>query len=161
QEAAKDLTSLDSAALLERLEYWTRRTLIDFARDSLKPTVLAAVAMGNLERGLRNLRPERVRSALGELTLGVRPDPEADLPGALRALTAGKIDRSTFLEKFGHRGSQEMELSQPRWCEKPETLTISNAQAHEKLSMGFESSSFDQIAVEAKLSPAQKNGLEG
>jgi hypothetical protein len=25
-----------------QLEAWTRRTLIDFARDSLKPTVLAA-----------------------------------------------------------------------------------------------------------------------
>jgi pyruvate,water dikinase len=161
QEARKDLASVDSAALLEQLEYWIRRTLIDFARDSLKPTVLAAVAMGNLERGLRNLGPERVRSALGELTLGIRPDPEADLPAALRDLAAGKIDHSTFLEKFGHRGSQEMELSQPRWSEKPETLTLLTEQAHGKPSRGFESSAFDQIAAEAKLSPTQKKNLQG
>src|SRR5260370_2844518 len=66
QEMSKEITSLDSAVLLERLDFWVRRTLIDFARDSLKPTVLAAVAMGNLERGLRSLGPERTRAALGE-----------------------------------------------------------------------------------------------
>src|SRR5437660_7416380 len=126
---SQELSSLDSAALIERLDLWIRRTLIDFARDSLKPTVLAGVAMGNLERGLRSLGPERTRAALGELTLGVRPDPEADLPGALRDLAAGRIERSAFVEQFGHRGSQEMELSQPRWNENSEMLNHVAAQA--------------------------------
>ncbi len=159
QEAAQEFSSRSSAALLERLEFWIRRTLVDFARDSLKPTVLAAVAMGNLERGLRGLGPERTRAALGELTLGVHPDPEADLPGALRALAAGQMERSGFLERFGHRGNQEMELSQPRWRENPETLDHLATQAHGKPSVGFDTGSFDRIATEAKLSPGQRENL--
>jgi pyruvate,water dikinase len=160
REATQEISSLNSAALIERLEYWIRRTLIDFARDSLKPTLLAAVAMGNLERGFRGLGPERTRSALGELTLGVRPDPEADLPGALRDLAAGQIERSAFLERFGHRGNQEMELSQPRWSEIPESLNQLAPQAHGKPSVGFDTLPFDRIATEAKLSPSQRPNLE-
>src|SRR5262249_23121353 len=44
KEMSQEISGLDSAFFLERLEFWIRRTLIDFARDSLKPTVLAAVA---------------------------------------------------------------------------------------------------------------------
>lgn len=161
QEAAKDISSLDSAELLERLEFWIHRTLIDFARDSLKPTVLAAVAMGNLERGLRALGPEKTRAALGELTLGIRADPEADLPGALRDLAAGRIERSAFLQRFGHRGNQEMELSQPRWIEKPETLDQLPAQTHGMPSVSFDTGSILRIAAEANLYSGQRTTLEG
>jgi len=159
-EAAQDISTLDSAALLERLEFWIRRTLIDFARDSLKPTVLAAVAMGNLERGLRGLGPERSKAALRELTLGVRADAEADLPGALLDLASGRIERPTFIEQFGHRGNQEMELSQPRWSERPEMVNHLATHVHGKSSVGFDSSSFERIAAEAKLSASQRRSLD-
>jgi pyruvate,water dikinase len=122
-ETQQDLTALDESALLKRLEYWIQRTLVEFARDSFKPTVLAGVAMTNLEQSLkRSLGPERAHRAIGELVMGVRPDPEADLAGALHDLAAGRLDRATFLNRFGHRGSQEMELSQPRWAEEPAGL---------------------------------------
>ena len=115
---AEDLAALDPPALLERLEYWTRRTLVDFARDSLKPTALAAIAMRDVEDKLRrSSAPGRTPAAVGDLTTGVRPDPEADLPGALSELAAGRLERAVFLKHFGHRGSQEMELAQPRWSE--------------------------------------------
>jgi pyruvate,water dikinase len=97
---------------------------------------------------------------LGELTLGVRPDPEADLPGALRELAAEQIDRSEFLKRFGHRGNQEMELSQPRWHEKPESLNLFTDQAHRQQSVGLEASPLERIAVEAKLSDSQRNIFE-
>ena len=42
--AEENLGALEMPALLQRLEHWTRRTLHDFARDSLKPTVLANLA---------------------------------------------------------------------------------------------------------------------
>jgi pyruvate,water dikinase len=115
---AEDLAALDPPALLARLEHWTRRTLLDFARDSLKPTALAAIAMRDVETKLRaKLGPGRVAAAVGALTTGVRPDPEADLPGAMNELAAGRLDRAVFLQHFGWRGSQEMELAQPRWSE--------------------------------------------
>jgi pyruvate,water dikinase len=120
QGTAEDLTRLDGPALLERLEHWTRRTLLDFARDSLKPTALAGLAMAKVERMLTpSLGPERTRTAIGELTMGVRPDPEADLPGAINDLVADRIDGAAFIKRFGHRGSQEMELAKPRWAEAP------------------------------------------
>src|SRR5207248_2266924 len=118
--AGEDWSRLDPPALVEKLDFWVRRTLVEFARDSLKPTALAAIALTNLERWLkRKLGPERTRTALGELSMGVRPDPEADLPAALTDLVEGRLDRDTFLARFGHRGSQEMELAQPRWSEDP------------------------------------------
>ena len=50
---AEDFAALDAPALLDRLEHWTRRTLVDFVRDSLKPTVLAAIVMRDVENKLR------------------------------------------------------------------------------------------------------------
>jgi pyruvate,water dikinase len=107
--AAQDLSQLSTAALRERLENWVRRTLFEFARDSLKPTALAAITLKNVEKVmLGRLGPERTNAALGELSLGARPDPEADLSGAVQDLIASRLDRAAFLECFGHRGSQEM-----------------------------------------------------
>jgi pyruvate,water dikinase len=162
--AAEDWTALDESTLLERLDYWTRRTLYDFARDSLKATVLAAVAMGKLEYLLgRALGPERARAAINELTMGVRPEPDADLAGGLRDLRAGRLDRAAFLERFGHRGWQEMELAQPRWAEDPQALdrvvpggeSAAPAEAAQPPAAAWE-----RIAAEAKLSSLQRTLLE-
>src|SRR5262249_7991266 len=112
REAGQDISDLEPAKLLERLNYWIQRTLQDFARDSLKPTALAAVALGNLERALARLLPaqgdasqmDRAQAALRELVMGVRPDPDTDLPGAIGDLAAGRLERTAFLQRFGHRG---------------------------------------------------------
>jgi pyruvate,water dikinase len=167
REATHGLDSLDTQALLQRLEQWIQRTLHDFARESLKPTALAAVAMANLERALqRPLGPDRSRAALGELVMGVRPDPEADLPGAVGELAAGRLDRETFLKRFGHRSSQEMELAHPRWAEEPAALdqlvNQTGGQAREAKHEGTEwTGVWKRIAEEAKLSDSQRAKLEG
>jgi rifampicin phosphotransferase len=123
QENGRDLTRDQPPALIGRLKFWTNRTLVDFARDGLKPTALAAVAMAKLQGELsRRLGAERARAAVGELAMGVHPDPQADLPTALRQLADGQLDRAIFLTHFGHRGSEEMELLQPRWIEDPTAL---------------------------------------
>jgi pyruvate,water dikinase len=159
--AEENLSKLDDAALLERLEHWIRRTLYDFARESLKATVLGAVAMGKVELVLtKPLGAERVRSALGELTMGVRPEPEADLPGAIRDLGEGKIDRATFLARFGHRGPQEMELSQPRWSEGSASLDGARRASEGQSLAGASGSNWERIAAEAKLSSLQRQIVE-
>jgi pyruvate,water dikinase len=115
---AGDLDKLDPPALRVELERWIERTLVVFARDSLKPTALAAIALDSLERQLaRTLGRDRARSAVVELIMGVRPDPDADPAHGLRELAEGRLERSEFLRRFGHRGGQEMELSRPRWAE--------------------------------------------
>jgi pyruvate,water dikinase len=167
REAAQDVSPLDTAALLQRLEHWIGRTLHDVARDTLKPTVFAAVAMENLKQALqRPLGPDRARAALGELVMGVRPDPEADLPGAVGELAAGRLDRATFLQRFGHRSSQEMELAHPRWAEEPAALDQLVARGrgggHEGRAESIDSAAaWSRIAQEAKLSDSQRAKLEG
>jgi pyruvate,water dikinase len=158
--AEEDLSKLDDQALQDRLQHWIQRTLHDFARDSLKPTALAGLAMGKLEQALqRSLGAERTRAALGELVMGVRPDPEADLPGAVRDLAAGALDRAAFLQRFGHRGSQEMELAQPRWAEEPALLDRLLGQGQAAPAVSAPADAWERIAAEAKLTDAQKSAL--
>jgi pyruvate,water dikinase len=122
-EAATDWSSLDATLLRQRLEFWIRRTLIEFARDALKPGVLAAQAVDRLERVvLRALGPEQGRTAVQQLLVNLHPTGEADLARATDELVSGHLDRATFLRQFGNRAWQEMELAQPRWGEAPDWI---------------------------------------
>ena len=115
---ARDWRKLDPPALKQTFDGWVRKTLVDFARDSLKPTVFAELAWTTLLELLKpKLGEERARAAVGEVALGAKPPEEADLAAAVKALAAGEMDRPTFLERFGHRCANEMELAQPRWSE--------------------------------------------
>jgi phosphohistidine swiveling domain-containing protein len=157
--AAEDWSKLDTPALLERLSYWSKRTLDDYARDSLKPTVLASLARAGVEAWLaRKLGPERAGTALGELSLGIRPDPEADLPGALRDFMEGRLDRATFLERFGHRGPQDMELAQPRWRE--DSAALDRLPQHAKTAEEAPGDRWEKIAIDAKLTALERTALE-
>jgi pyruvate,water dikinase len=119
----QDLGRFDDAAVLRFFDEWVGRTLVDFARDSLKPTALAALCLGRLETMLAQvLHPERARELTRDLVMGVKPPPEADLASAVHGLAEGSLSREEFLQRFGHRGSEEMELSRPRWAEDPSTL---------------------------------------
>ncbi|HJT78318.1 MAG TPA: PEP/pyruvate-binding domain-containing protein, partial [Gemmataceae bacterium] len=164
EEATHDLSDMDGPALVERLEQWIRRTLYDFARDSLKPTVLAAVAMENLRAGLsRSLGAEAARAAVNELAMGARPDAEADLTVALDDLAAGKLERSAFLARFGHRGRQEMELSRPRWAEDPaavDRLLAGRATPTPARSASEGTAAWERIADQAKLTGPLRTALE-
>jgi pyruvate,water dikinase len=153
-EAARlDLTNLDESALLAELERLIRRVLYDFAREGLKPTALAAVMMAQVGQGLLPLGADQALEAVRGLMVGARPDADNDLPGALADLADGRLSRDAFLERFGHRGSQEMELSLPRWAEDHAALDAqlaglrgaSHTKAH-----GWEEA-WRRVAEEAKL----------
>jgi pyruvate,water dikinase len=108
----------------------------------------------------------KVRSALGQLIMGVRPDPDADLPSAVHDLVAGHLDRAQFLERFGHRGHREMELSQPRWAEDPSSLDQlaghgSSALSHGRPMSDRETTSFRQrVQAEVRKILSQRPALE-
>jgi pyruvate,water dikinase len=165
RETKNDYAAIDSRVLLEHLEFVTTATLVDFARHSLKPTILAAVALGNLERGfLRPYGKPRIDEVLGQLATGAHPDVDANLPAAMLLVKEGKLDRAAFLEQFGHRGHHEMELSQPRWAE--DCRAVDNLLASALASDGTASVSQDQveatwehIAREAKLAAKQRQAL--
>lgn len=159
--AARAALAQDWVAMrLDDLEYtahdWTERTLVGFARDSLKPTVLADLCWTTLVAQLTpTLGAERAKSAVAELSLGARPPEDADLAGAVRQLGAGTLDRPAFLERFGHRGTNEMELSQPRWAEAPDQLDkLFRSRDARPVGRGEVSDSWERIAAEAKLTGA-------
>lgn len=110
----------DARSVWERCVFWQKRTLVDFARDSLKPTALASVALNDLQRHLADkLGHDEGRQAALTLTMDVHLDAESDIVQGWKRLMSYRITEDTFLEQFGHRGPQEMELSEPRWNEKP------------------------------------------
>ncbi|MDW8241670.1 MAG: PEP/pyruvate-binding domain-containing protein [Thermogemmata sp.] len=124
QALEQDWSTLSPEQLLRKLHEWIEQTLVVFASESLKATVFADTLWNELT--LR-LAPhlggvEAARAAVGRLALGARPPLDADLAEALRQLQAGQISRTQFLERFGHRGPHEMELSQPRWRDQPALL---------------------------------------
>ncbi len=117
---AQDWSKRDPPALAAASRAWVEKTLVDFARDSLKPTVFAELAWTTLLELLKpKLGEERARAAVGEVALGAKPPEDADLAAGVKAFAAGKVDRAAFLDRFGHRCAHEMELAQPRWGEDP------------------------------------------
>ena len=113
-----DWTKLDTAVVFTAFKTWVEKACVEFARDSLKPTAFAEFVWGQLTELLKpKLGEEKARAAVAEIALGAKPPAEAALADAVRDLGAGKLSREAFVEKFGHRGRHEMELSQPRWSE--------------------------------------------
>jgi pyruvate,water dikinase len=174
--AAEDWGRKTDQELLDALRYWIQRALVDFARDSLKPTALAGLAMGNLERALaQRFQPPgtasrwadgaaKAQEALRQLVMGVRLEEATDLPGALRALQAGGITEDEFVRRFGHRGSAEMELSRPRWSEDAAGRASLGAAPAATPAPAKDAPDWQTvwtaIADEAKLAPHQRPAVE-
>ncbi|QDU20223.1 PEP/pyruvate-binding domain-containing protein [Urbifossiella limnaea] len=155
---ARDWARVPSSALVAAVQEWTQRTLVDFARHSLKPTVFADLCWSTLVERLKPaMGDERARAAVGELSLGAQPPADAHLAGGLRDLAAGTLGREEFLERFGHRGPNEMELSQPRWAEVPHQLDalVRSGDGHRSQPAGA-TESWDRVAAEAKLTGTAK-----
>jgi rifampicin phosphotransferase len=156
-ETLTDWATLDDASLLKKLDHWRRRALHTFARESLKPTALAGTALVNVDRFLRAaLPPERALALRTAFTAGVR----TGLGSSIRGLKAGRISRDEFLSRFGHRGSQEMELSQPRWAEDPTGLDhLLAGESVREESNAHDFSVVDEVAKETNLSPVARHAL--
>ncbi len=157
-----DLSTLDPATLAADFEAWADRTLVAFARESLKPTVFAQQAWAELVALLTpKLGAERARVAVGELSLGSHIPADSNLAAGVRELAAGTLTREAFLQRFGHRTTNEMELSQPRWSETPGELDrlIGWAGATGRASPGTSHTQWATVADEAKLTgPPREQG---
>jgi len=150
----ENLSGYDLGALLQRFEQWVQRTLVEFARDSLKPTLFAQFEMQVIEQQLRKpLGAERARVAVAELCAGAHADPDADFARGIRGLASGEIRRDDFLKHFGHRGPHEMELAQPRWSEDSSTLDLQVKTSATPASGAVDAlqERWKRIAAEAKL----------
>jgi pyruvate,water dikinase len=156
----RDWSPIDPPGLVRIFEEWVQKTLVEFARESLKPTVFADLAWNEVVEALKpKLGEDRTRVAVGELSLGAAPPAGADLPNGIRGFAAGTISRTAFLQSFGHRGTNEMELAQPRWNEAPQELDklIRGAHTRSHTSTSVEVAT---VAAEAKLAGPFRDQLE-
>ena len=119
----QDWSKLDNQTVLNQLDLLIEKTLVQFARESLKPTVLAKLAWDTLVQLLTpKLGVEKAKFTVAELSQGAAPPDEANLSLGLRQLSEGVMSEAAFIERFGHRGRNEMELSAPRWSEDAEAM---------------------------------------
>jgi pyruvate,water dikinase len=154
QALGQDWAKFDPPGLVQEFELWRDYALVDFARDSLKPTVFADYYWNALAETLRpKLGEERAKAAVGELSLGAHPPADADLASGVRQLAERRIDRAAFLERFGHRGPNEMELAQPRWAEDPAAVDrLLTGTPESPSTPPVATGAAERIADEAKLS---------
>jgi rifampicin phosphotransferase len=129
QERARDLEAASSEELLAILESRIQTTVDEFAADSLLPGTLGAIALANSDRKLSLYCGGEVaaqfRSSLLRSISSPLQSRQAEL---LRKLGSGEDVLSEFLTEFGHRGPGEMELSCPRWNEKPPKVAAAASQ---------------------------------
>ncbi|VTS04928.1 PEP/pyruvate-binding domain-containing protein [Tuwongella immobilis] len=138
--AYQSLEDWSDAVWLARFETLVKQVCVDFARESLKATVLAQKCLQDLDAVLaRQIDDPDARSQLfGELIQAAHPEPGANLARAMTLLLAGSLSVDQFLTQFGHRGPSEMELSTPRWSEQPEAIealvsALPRSESHEAI----------------------------
>lgn len=168
---AQDWAKLDTAVVHTAFKTWVEKTCLEFARESLKPTAFAEFVWGQLVELLKSkLGEEQAKAAVGEIALGAKPPEEAALADAICDLSSGKLSRATFLERFGHRGRHEMELSSPRWSEDPSALDVITEKKPERV-IELEQKidalgplkgevAWERIAGEAKLTGPNRAAVE-
>lgn len=158
---AQDWAKLDDAGVRREFDAWVNRTLVEFARDSLKPTVFADLSWATLAGLLTPaLGEERARAAVGEIALGAHPPADADFTGGIRRFAAGSLTRTDFLAAFGHRCRNEMELSVPRWSEDPASVDRLAKSPHPAGESSAISDAFERVAAEAKLAGAARDAAK-
>lgn len=119
QQRSQNLTAFSHEELLAILGDRIRRTVGEFAAESLLPGTLGAIALATLIQQLRRFCGEESATRFRELLLSSTQSPLQQRQSELfTRLASGEDVQSDFLTEFGHRGQNEMELSAPRWREQ-------------------------------------------
>jgi len=123
EKRRQDLTGLSVGEVLAELDARRRYVLDEFAPASLKPGYFGGEAQAGLEKVLvRALGPQAGRQLVLTLTQGLEGDTTVEQNVWLFRLARGEASLDGFLERFGHRAAEEMELSRPRWREDPKAV---------------------------------------
>ena len=124
RERAVNLGSLDNAALLALWHDRQTKVMVEFAPQSLMPSVICATAMGKLKLFLEPWCWDEDPVHVAELIAsGGEANCTMRAAAGLRDLAEGRIDATTWLAEHGHRAPEEFDLATARWCERPAALT--------------------------------------
>lgn len=144
EKRAEDLGKYNDQELVDELEDRRWRVLDEFGKEAVKLSYLGGEAYADLGARFKEIFKDEAPALLGALTAGLDNDKTVEANLKLVDLAHGKISREQFFDAFGHRASQEFELSQPRWREDHsfidamiETLRVNAGadpyQLHEKM----------------------------
>ena len=118
EQRSRNLAELTADQVVAELHHRLERVLTDFGKESLKPGFFGGVARGELEATLAQLMgPEEAPRYCNVLTSGLEGDSTVEQNAMLFAVAKGQASLEDFIDRYGHRGVGEMELSQPRWRE--------------------------------------------
>jgi rifampicin phosphotransferase len=118
EKRAEDLTAKPTAAVVRDVFDRCERVLNEFGKESLKPAFFGGLALGSLETLLGQLMGhDEGASCASMLTMGLENDSTYEQDSMLYRVARGEAWMPDFLEKYGHRATNEMELSEPRWRE--------------------------------------------
>lgn len=121
--AARPLSGFDDAALIAEFERRRDWVLGPLAAESLVPGYFGGLALARLVAWLSQLLGNEAGERLAvELTAGLEGDVTVEQNVALDAVARGDRTLTQFLDEFGHRGANEMELAEPRWSDDPTSL---------------------------------------
>ncbi len=117
---AEDLTALATAEVLAELDERIEKVLLEFGAASLKPGFFGGAAQAAVEAKLTQLMGEKAGKQLTlTLTQGLEGDTTMGQNQAMCDVARGGMTLSEFMDAYGHRAVEEMELSRPRWREDP------------------------------------------
>jgi len=120
---AEDLSGLSTEAVIREFHDRRRRVLTDFGPESLLPGFFGGMARAAVETLLTQLMgPQEGNQLCLRLTSGLPNDTTIEQNEALFQVAKGTVTMADYLERFGHRAVDEMELAQPRWREDPAYL---------------------------------------
>lgn len=128
---AEDLRKLNTNELCVELHARIARVLTQFGGESLKPGFFGGLANASLTATLTQLMGREAGTQLAlTLTQGLEGDTSFSQSLALGEVAHGTRSMESFLDEYGHRGVEEMELAEPRWREDPAFLRQIIAMQH-------------------------------
>ena len=124
QESRKTVLGIMSESeLLEELNARIERVMHSFGKESLKPGFYGGLALARVQKLLGQFTDDSEAAQwASRLTTGLEGDLTAEQDRMLSEVAVGSETMESFLERFGHRATGEMELARPRWHEDPAAL---------------------------------------
>lgn len=120
KEREQPLSGRTLQELVVVLDRRIHRVLHEFAPQLLIPGVIGATLFEKLRQELTALSsPVAAQAFFLRLLQRLESPALQELNQAIASRASGALPESEFLNRFGHRCPEEMELAQPRWIEDP------------------------------------------
>jgi len=124
-EKRRDLEQIDDKGLAALWRSRECRVMDEFAPQSLLPSLIVGMAMAELEAFVaENFWDAEEDAAELAAMLSAAPSPDKTLKAnaGLFDIVQGRITVDQWLDQYGHRGPDELDLASPRWRETPDEV---------------------------------------